>query len=110
MTEFTDYLQEVFENFGSVSARRMFGGYGIYHRDIMFALVQNDTLYLKADDVIAEHFIARDLGQFAYKRNGKWIKLSFYQAPEELFEDRELACEWAKRSYQVALQTRKKKG
>lgn len=49
MSEFTQYLQEVFELFGPISARKMFGGYGIYHQGLMFGLVADDTLYLKAD-------------------------------------------------------------
>lgn len=108
MTEFTDYLQEVFEDFGPINAKRMFGGYGIYYKDIMFALVENDTLYLKADDSIAEDFIERNLGQFEYIRGGKMIKLSYYQAPEELLEDRDMAREWAQKSYKIALETKNK--
>lgn len=30
-SEFVDYLSEVFADFGPVSARRMFGGYGVYY-------------------------------------------------------------------------------
>ena len=32
MSEFVDYLGEVFERFGPIKARNMFGGHGIYHR------------------------------------------------------------------------------
>ena len=109
MTEFTDYLQEVFEYFGPVNARRMFGGYGIYHKGVMFALVEDDILYLKADDSIAENFITRGLGQFEYAKGEKMIRLSYYQAPEELLEDRDMACEWARKSYKIALESKKKK-
>ena len=109
MSEFTDYLQEVFKEFGPINAKRMFGGYGIYYKGVMFALVQDDTLYLKADDSIAENFIVRNLGQFEYKKGDKMIKLSYYQAPEDILEDRKMASEWARRSFEAALRTKTKK-
>ena len=108
MTEFTDYLQEVFEDFGPIHTKRMFGGYGVYYNDIMFALVEDDILFLKADETIAKDFTERCLGQFEYAKGGKVIRLSYYQAPEELLEDRDMACEWAKKSYKVALESKKK--
>ena len=43
MSEFTDELHEVFERFGRISVQRMFGGYGIYHEERMFALVSAVT-------------------------------------------------------------------
>jgi DNA transformation protein len=49
MDDYVGYLQEIFEHFGPITARKMFGGWGIYHNGLMFALVADDTLYLKAD-------------------------------------------------------------
>ena len=49
MSEYVEYLKEVFSEFGSVEPRRMFGGYGIFHKGLMFALVADNALYLKAD-------------------------------------------------------------
>ena len=103
MSEFVDYLTEVFEQFGPIQAKRMFGGYGIYHDGLMFALVADDTLFLKTDKTITHFFESMHLPQFEYDRKGKLIKMSYHQAPEELFEDREMAAEWASRSFQVAL-------
>jgi len=48
VSEFVVYLKEVFEQLGPIRARKMFGGYGIYHDGVMFGLVADDTLYLKA--------------------------------------------------------------
>jgi len=109
MSEFVDYLQEVFEEFGPIDSRKMFGGYGIYYQGVMFGLVADDTLYLKADDSISDYFTSRDLGQFEYDKGGKIIKMSYYQAPEEILEDKEIAREWAGRSYEVALKSKAKK-
>lgn len=102
MSEFTDYLVELFEPFGTVSIRRMFGGYGVYHADVMFALVYEETLYLKADETLATEFTSRDLPPFIYQQSGKKITLHYYQAPAEVLDDPEQAAEWAKKSYRVA--------
>jgi DNA transformation protein len=47
--EFIEFLHEVFESFGPIQAKRMFGGYGIYHDGLMFSLVIDNQLYLKSD-------------------------------------------------------------
>lgn len=106
MSEFIDYLHEVFEHFGPVQARRMFGGYGIYHDGVMFGLVADDTLYLKADQTTAAQFKSRGLGQFEYDKAGKTIKMSYYLAPEEIMDSPEDAAVWARRAYAAALRSK----
>jgi DNA transformation protein and related proteins len=54
MSEFVDSLDEVVAQFGAISAKHMFGGYGIYHDSVMFGLVADDVLYLKADETLFE--------------------------------------------------------
>ncbi len=103
MSELITYLPEVFELFGPVSIRKMFGGYGIYHDGLMFALVADDTLYLKADTENAGYFDELGLGRFEYRKNGKVASMSYYQASAECMEEREQAAVWARRSYDAAL-------
>lgn len=110
MSGFVDYLHEVFEPFGRIRARRMFGGYGIYHDGIMFALVSGDTLYLKADDRTASLFETRSLPRFEYTRAGRTVGLSYYEAPEEIFDDPDEALAWARRAFDAALRARPRSG
>ena len=109
MSEFVNYLNEVFVQFGPVHSRKMFGGYGIYHDGIMFGLVADDTLYLKADSSTAKSFEDRGLGQFEYDKGGKTVKMSYYLAPEEIMEDPEQAATWAKHAFEAALKNKQKK-
>lgn len=106
MSEFVDYLEEVFEGFGEIRARRMFGGYGIYHDGVMFGLVTDDTLYLKADEKTADLFEKRGLAQFEYDKAGRIVKMSYYLAPEEIFDSQEDATLWAKRAYEAAIRAK----
>ena len=110
MNEFTDHLKDVFRLFGAVEVRRMFGGLGIFRDGLMFALVYDEALYLKADEHNAADFVALGLGQFEYQQRGKTVKMSYYLAPDALLDDPAEAAQWARRSYEVALRQDGTKG
>jgi DNA transformation protein and related proteins len=105
MSEYVEFLHEVFERFGPITARKMFGGYGLYHNGLMFALVADDTLYMKADAEIVGFFEKAGSGPFEYDKNGKVMKMSYYLAPDEIMENHEQAAVWARRSYEAALRS-----
>ena len=107
MSEFIEYLQELFEKFGPVHTRKMFGGYGIYHDGVMFGLVEDDTLYLKSDETSVEYFQSRGLGQFEYDRGEKTVKMSYYRAPDEIMDNPDEASLWARRAWEVAFRAKK---
>ena len=109
MSDYVEYLKEVFSEFGSIQPRRMFGGYGIFHKGLMFALVADDALYLKADATISSYFTDRELEQFSYEKQGKSFKMSYYMAPEDIFDEQEEAKIWADRSYAAAVRSKKPK-
>jgi DNA transformation protein len=109
MSEYVEYLKEVFREFGSVEPRRMFGGYGLFHKGLMFALVADDILYLKADEANSLHFTERELEQFSYEKQGRAFKMSYFMAPDDLFDDPEEAKIWAERSYAAAVRSKKPK-
>ena len=108
MSEFVDYLHEVFEEFGPIRVRRMFGGHGVYHDNLMFALVADDVLYLKADRQTEKRFAERGLEQFEYIKKGKPMKMSYFMAPEEIYEDVSEARSWAKLAYDAAMRSKSK--
>ena len=101
--EFVSYLLELMRRLGPVSAKSMFGGYGIFLEGLMFALVADSMLYLKVDKEIENDFETKGLEQFKYYKKGKEFKMSYYQAPEEALEDGdEMDC-WANKAYSAAL-------
>jgi DNA transformation protein len=109
MTEYIAHLIEVFADFGELEPRRMFGGYGMYYDDIMIGLVADESLYLKTDDVSAPEFEEWELQQFEYHRHDKVIPMSYYMAPDIVFDNRQAAVEWGQRAYEAAIRSRKKK-
>ena len=108
MSEFVDSLEEVFALFGPVHSRRMFGGYGIFHDNLMFGLVADDVLYLKADSESSGLFVARGLEPFKYEKKSNIVKMSYYMAPEEVFDDPEHAKHWAERAFEAALRSKRR--
>jgi DNA transformation protein and related proteins len=106
LSEFINYLHEVFSDFGPITTRKMFGGYGIYHDGLMFGLVADDTLYLKVDDSTKDQFINKDLSPFEYDKGNKKIQMSYYLAPEEIYDDPDEATYWARLAYQAALKSK----
>jgi DNA transformation protein and related proteins len=73
----------------------------------MFGLVADDVLYLKADETLSPFFEEQGLDQFQYEKHGKVIKMFFYMAPEEIFDDPEEAKIWGARSYEAAVRSKK---
>lgn len=108
-SEFVEYLLELLEPVGNVHARAMFGGYGLFHNGIMFALVADDVLYFKADDTNKKHFEERELDQFEYYKKGKTFHMSYYEAPGEVLDDADEMSRWANSSIRVAINAAQKK-
>jgi DNA transformation protein len=103
VSDFIASLDDVFEKFGPIRAKRMFGGYGIYRNDIMFALVSDDLLYLKTDDAMAAELAARGSRPFEYTKQGKRTRIGYFTAPAEIYDDPDEAKLWAGRACAVAL-------
>jgi len=110
MSDYVNYLRDVFKEFGDVKARRMFGGHGLYFEDCMFGLVADDELYLKVDKTIIHHFEELELPAFEYdKGKGKLVKMSYHLAPETIYDDASEAAQWASLSWEAAKRAKNKK-
>jgi len=107
--EFVSYVVDLMSSIGSVHAKGMFGGHGIYLEGLMFALVADSVLYLKSDKESENAFKERGLEAFIYNKKGQEYKMSYYQAPEEALEDDEEMNLWANKAYSVALKAAAKK-
>jgi len=102
-SEFSDYVVEITQSIGPVYAKRMFGGHGIFLDGLMFGLIADKTLYLKVDKESEPEFTDLDLEAFSYNKNGKQMKMSYFQAPEEALENMDLMNIWANKAYAAAI-------
>ena len=101
--EFVAHVIECLRGLGPVEAKRMFGGWGLYHQSAFFALIVRDTLYLKTDERNRAEFDARGLEPFTFEKRGETIVTSYRAAPEEALEDVRVMGRWAKSAYGAAL-------
>lgn len=96
-------FDDLFQFFGRVSVRRMFGGEGIFADDMMIALVtSDDQMYLKTSDETRQAFLAEKRKPFSFRKGGKMIDTAYYAVPDRLLDDPEEFAQWAKRAHDVA--------
>lgn len=91
--KFVDYLEEAFAPLGEISSKRMFGGHCLYCDGIVFALVADAAVYLKADDQTIPEFEARGLSPFRPFPDQDMV-MKYYATPPEVFEDPEALVHW----------------
>lgn len=103
---FVTHVLELLAALGSVSARRMFGGHGIYCDGLFIAIVLDEVLYLKADDRSRADFERAGCEMFSYSRQGRMAKLNFYRAPEDTLDAPQHMLPWGKKALAAALRAR----
>jgi DNA transformation protein and related proteins len=85
----------------NVRGRSMFGGVGIYSGDLFFALIDDDTVYFKVDDITRPEFERRKMDPFRpYGPDGEVMQ--YYCVPGEVLEDAEALDDWVQRAIAVA--------
>ncbi|MCK5769976.1 TfoX/Sxy family protein [Algiphilus sp.] len=85
-----------------VSARRMFGGVGLFREGRMFGLVFDQTLYLKCADAVRKPFDDIAAPAFTYARGGRTVALSYRQPPGGIIDDPDALTEWARLAWRAA--------
>ena len=106
-TEAREQALEVAErlaSLGPVVVKRMFSGAGLSIDGINFAFVIGGTLYFRVDDRSRPEYEAMGLAPFRYDRPGRTVTVgSYYEAPDEVFDDDEALCDRARGAWQAAL-------
>ncbi len=89
-TPFLDYvLYDVFNEKDNVTLRAMMGGYILYKEGKVFALVEEDTLWLKGSDTVKEWYLSRGSKKFRYLKKGKSQEMNFFLVPNDVLESKE---------------------
>ncbi|GJM40064.1 MAG: hypothetical protein DHS20C20_03460 [Ardenticatenaceae bacterium] len=87
---------------GDVNGRKMFGGYGIFIEDAMFAMVSSDNvIHFKIDDTNRAKYEAAGETQFH--------KMPYFTLPKPILENEDDLFSWAKESMAIAQASKKKK-
>ena len=101
--EFVDYVVELMSGWAAVSARKMFGGHGLYREGLMFALIVDDELFFKTDEGSAVQFEREGSHPFVYASRERTVQLSYWSAPEASLESPAEMSEWCQTAYGAAL-------
>jgi DNA transformation protein len=87
---FKQFVRDALADFGPVNIRNMFGGAGVYADGVMFAILADDTLYLKTNAVSAFAFASEGMAPFKYQPAGKGpVAMSYWEVPPRLLEQPE---------------------
>jgi DNA transformation protein and related proteins len=105
-----EFLIDLFSDFGAVTIRRMFSGYGISADGTNFALALRAGLYFRADEVTIPQYEAEGSKPFQYQTRAKTVTVnSYWQLPARLFDDTEELSEWARAALDAAQRAALKK-
>jgi len=100
---FAEFLREQLAPLGQVTMRRMFGKTGVFCDGVMLGMVTDNTLYFRVDDLSRSTFKdAESYPPLNYVKKGCAIDLSFWRAPERLFDDSEEFVAWARAALAAA--------
>ncbi len=90
-----EQAQDLFHPFGAIRVKKMFGGAGVYCDELFFAIMDDGAIYFKADDETRKAFEGRGLSQFTFEmKDGSSASMSYYAAPEEIFDDEDELRRW----------------
>jgi DNA transformation protein len=98
-----DFLIDLFSDFGPVTIRRMFSGFGISADGINFALALRSGLYFRADEATISQFEAEGSKPFQYQTRARTVTVnSYWELPARLFDEPEELTDWARAALAAA--------
>src|SRR3954462_14965388 len=105
-----EFLTDLFADFGPVTIRPMFSGFGISADGTNFAMALRAGLYFRADGVTIPQYEAEGSKPFQYSTRAKTVTVnSYWQLPARLFDDSEELSEWARAALAAAQRAAVKK-
>lgn len=104
MSDFQAFVDELFSGLGPVRFKPMFGVVALYAGDMIFGLIDDDMIYLQADEALRADLEAegstRWVYRFSHKASGA---MSYWSLPEAALDEPDQAVAWARRAVAVAL-------
>ena len=108
---FAEFLSEQLAPLGRVTMRRMFGKTGVFCDGLVLGMVADNTLYFRVDDDNRAAFKeAASFPPLNYRKKDDTIDLSFWRAPERLFDEPDEFVTWARIALAAALRVAAERG
>ena len=96
-----EFIRELFAPFRHVAVKRMFGGAGLFADGLMFGLVFDGVIYLRADAATVPDFEREGSAPFTYQARSRPRSLNFWRLPERLYDDPDELAIWAGRALAI---------
>lgn len=108
---FPDYVLELIAGFGKVEVRRMFGGAMLSRGGVGFAILDDDTFFLKADTALGAELKRQGSKPWSYslKKDGSVRDIAYWSLPDTAADDPDEAVALTRRSFAIATQAAKEK-
>ena len=104
--KFLDFLLDQLRDVDEVISKRMFGGVGLYSGDLFFAIVYDEIVYFKVDDVNLGDYVRAGTKPFKPYAD-RPMTMQYYEVPVTVLEDADELCAWARGA--IAASARKPK-
>ncbi len=104
---YRDFVLEQLGRVAPVTAKSMFGGVGIYARGLFFALIAEDRLYFKVDEVTRPDF--ERLAMEPFRPFGEESAMGYYEVPADVVEDAVQLAPWMTKAIEVAAKAKRGK-
>jgi DNA transformation protein and related proteins len=90
-----EWVREALEPDGAVTTRAMMGGATLYLDGTVFAIVDDDALWLKADKESDAIWDAEGCARFTFDMGGKTGSMNYRRAPDDCYDDADALRRWA---------------
>lgn len=90
---FRDFILDQLADMPGITARAMFGGYGLYRQTTFFGIIHKGRLYFKVTVLTLPRYTEQ--GMKPFRPNAKQTLKSFYEVPIDIIEDAAALTQWA---------------
>ena len=105
-----EWVRELFAGLGPLQIKKMFGAGAVSYDGLMFALIDDGVLWMRADDGNVEALKAAGSRQFTFPtKTGELMHIGYWSMPETALDDPDEALVWARQSLEVAVRKAAKK-
>ena len=106
--EYCDYILDQLAPLPGISAKRMFGGFGLFRQGLMFGIIIDDVLYYKTAAGNRADFEAAGSEPFTYETKKKTVTLSYWTVPALALDDEDILLEWTRAACAAAVEVKPK--
>ena len=105
-----DDLIDLFSEFGPITLRKMFSGFGITADGVNFAMALRGGIIFRVDELTIPRYDAEGAKPFQYDTRNKTVVVNSYRhLPERLYDDPEELAAWAREAVGAAKRAAVKK-